>query len=271
MDAVIAIVADEAYAPAASALVRSIGATWQGANSPKLRIIGPPWADPKRLLLQETAAKAGCHLSFASAEHDTRLPLRSRWNRTIYCRLSLARTCGDVDRVLCLDSDMIALTSLHHLVFEQELGGAPVGATHDLCVEARECGPALGKNAYFNSGLLLVDVRRWKEMKIGDKAERILLTRGANLEYLDQDALNIALQDAWTVLDQRWNVFHFDELFKYSKLPAKLLTHGARVALRRLQETAACLHYVGPQKPWLHGYPEGTNLRRFAAHSGGRP
>src|SRR4051794_32703877 len=125
MDALIAIIADEAYASAASALVRSIGATWQHSNSPTLRIIGPTWSPLRRSLIQQTAARAGCNLSFASVEIDTNLPIRSRWNRTIYSRLSLARTCGDANRVLCLDSDLIALRSLHRL-FDQDLGQAPV-------------------------------------------------------------------------------------------------------------------------------------------------
>jgi lipopolysaccharide biosynthesis glycosyltransferase len=268
MNAVIAIIGDEAYAAAVAALIRSIGTTWQGADRPRVRIVGPTWSVSKRFSVQDVAAKAGCRAEFASVNPDMRLPLRSRWNRTIYSRLSLGRTCGDVERVLCLDSDMIAITSLHELLLEQDLEGAPVGATHDLCVEAREGDRTDPKDAYFNSGLLLVDVQRWEDMRIGEKAEQVLLTRGTALEYLDQDALNIVVKDSWTVLDQRWNVFHFNELISNDEVPADLLTHRQRAELQRLQKEARCLHYVGPQKPWIDGYPDGLNLQRFAAHAG---
>lgn len=265
MRGLICVVADENYAAPATTLVRSIGANWASMDRPSVRILGPAWSARARLRLSRQAERAGCTLSFFVASADASLPIAGHWNTSVYSRLRLGEACDDAERVICLDSDKVVLASLHELL-TVNLEGAILGAVKDLCLTAkRGCA-----SPYFNAGLLVVDTGLWIRERMGEQCRELLLRPGADLPYLDQDALNHVVRGRWLQLDSRWNVFHFDELKRDEDFPSDLLSDEATTRLNRLQRDAWSLHFVGPNKPWLSDYPEGRNRDRYLAHCGRR-
>ncbi|KAA9135537.1 glycosyltransferase family 8 protein [Microbacterium caowuchunii] len=154
-----------------------------------------------------------------------------------------------VERVLYIDADVVIADDVLPLT-EVELYGATVAAVRESQSPwaAGPLGPPwreLGLRpdaAYFNSGVMLIDVRRWRQRDIGRRALEVLRT--SSPRWGDQDALNTALQDDWIELPRRWNLQSAD-----------LRGETASWALWRADvEDAvadpAIVHYTERDKPW---------------------
>jgi lipopolysaccharide biosynthesis glycosyltransferase len=174
---------------------------------------------------------------------DVHLPLRIHYSRDIYTRLWVATFFDEtVDRVLYLDCDMVVVGSLDPL-WEADLHGRTVGA---VGIPGSTRGAHLGMAGdagYFNSGVMVIDLARWRRLSVFD---RLMAYIGDNSEKLidpDQDALNVTLEDDRTLLGYEWNVtspFYFDY-------------HDLRMAsteVSRIRAAARIIHFNGTSKPW---------------------
>jgi lipopolysaccharide biosynthesis glycosyltransferase len=147
-----------------------------------------------------------------------------------------------VQRAVYLDSDVLVRGDLSPL-FDLDLDGALFAAVTDFAV-ASAPHPLFGESIphYFNSGVLVLDVGRWRNAAF---AERVLGWAGAQqqvLPFLDQDALNAVAED-WYELEPRWNV---QQGFLWR--PA-LATEFASQR-EALYDGAVVLHFTGGTKPW---------------------
>lgn len=97
---------------------------------------------------------------------------------------------------------------------------------------------------YFNAGVLLIDVVKWKEHQYGRKIMNFLLQNADTgiLEASDQDAFNALLFDQWETLPISWNVQR--QMFK----DPKTYPEAADPAI---------IHYTSSWKPWdyLNDHP----------------
>jgi lipopolysaccharide biosynthesis glycosyltransferase len=161
-------------------------------------------------------------------------------SRIAYARLLIpALFQPNVRRVIYLDADVLVLSDLLPL-FTVDMDGAPVAAVCDLLDgELSRGNTAVGSlpkvAAYFNSGVLLIDLPRWREEKISERAYAYL-ARHPQSPFGDQDALNVACDGNWTRLDQRWN---FQDHFQ------------TRIIDLPPSQRPAIVHFVTGQKPWL--------------------
>jgi lipopolysaccharide biosynthesis glycosyltransferase len=170
----------------------------------------------------------------------------SHVSKMAYARLLIPRIVPEtVSRVLYLDVDLLVLEDLGPL-FETDLEGAAAGAVldfylHNMYVKGGfdpESQRATHPNYrglpsvrdYFNSGVLLIDLGRWRAEGISEKALDYL-NRFPRSPHMDQDALNFALRDRWKRLDGRWN----------------MQEHHLRKINRK--ETGIA-HFVTKGKPW---------------------
>jgi lipopolysaccharide biosynthesis glycosyltransferase len=156
-----------------------------------------------------------------------------------------------IRRAVYLDADVLVRRDLSDL-FRIELGDAVVAAAHDF--EVRSFDPdslELSQSEteysrpYYNAGVLVVDVPRWREAGVTDRAlER---ARTQFMPYADQDALN-ATVDRWTTLDDRWNV----QTRSIALAKRRLVTdRGRYLRERELYRSGAIWHFVGLNgKPW---------------------
>lgn len=116
----------------------------------------------------------------------------------------------NVNKIVYLDSDVIVRKEIKEL-YDTELGGKIIGAVPDE-ESNRERFDYLGipkGHKYFNSGVLLVDVQKWKDKEIDKKIEKEI-SKGRQFmkvyDYPDQDILNIVLYDDWKELNAGWNI-----------------------------------------------------------------
>jgi lipopolysaccharide biosynthesis glycosyltransferase len=145
----------------------------------------------------------------------------------------------DVDRFVYLDCDVVVRRDITAL-WDIELGQAIVGATIDYLstfaegVSNYEALGLSGDDAYFNSGVLVVDRRAWLRANV--TPDVVAATR-ANEDHLralskfpqyDQYGLNLVLHSRWRKLEAGWN-------------------YGSELAF---DPSVSIVHFNGHGKPW---------------------
>lgn len=160
-----------------------------------------------------------------------------------YARLLLPAILPDrIARALYLDADILVLDDLGP-IWEVDLGDAVVGSVVDerLDNQVKLGNTSLGGlplprvRDYFNAGVLLVDLARWRTERIPEKALEYLQSFPHSV-YSDQDALNVACDGVWKRLDPRWNYYQIDLEKSISDLSAA--------------ERPGIIHFHGCHKPW---------------------
>ena len=141
---------------------------------------------------------------------------------THYYRLFLVSILPEtIERILYLDCDMLVLNSLTSLWETQLNTNEITGSVQDTItktvsskayknVSAVPNWQQLGLNMndpYFNSGLLLIDINKWRENMISQKVIDITAQNFEHVLYFDQYGLNVVLRNKWKLLNTRYNSF----------------------------------------------------------------
>ncbi|WP_430462882.1 glycosyltransferase family 8 protein [Thalassolituus sp. LLYu03] len=131
---------------------------------------------------------------FENAKTDSNIPVAA------YFRLLLADYFGDIDRVVYLDCDTVITRSIEEL-FKLDMRGNVIAAVADPGV-GESVKNKLGVSAYFNSGVMLVDIKRFGLYK----SEMFnFLMQHERITFHDQCVLNYVLRDSWLALPDFWN------------------------------------------------------------------
>ena len=144
------------------------------------------------------------------------LPARPRLPREVFLRLLMDELLPfDLHRALWLDADVVVEASLaplwnhpfggHTIVAVQDYGGATLGTTGGTAETCRELGldPAA---PYFNSGVMLVDLARWRDEHVTEKVLAYTRRFSKLVVFGDQDGLNAVLTGRWAHAPLPWNV-----------------------------------------------------------------
>ena len=157
----------------------------------------------------------------------------------VYGRVIAAKILPEnVQRVIYLDCDMLVRVPIERL-YEMDMEGFPLAAVPDYAgaqimtrraiIDPRGIfDPAM---RYFNSGLLLMDIDKWRELRIDEKFTAAIEDGTLAKIYYDQDFLNLAFRENWLELDRFWNLL------------------DPRPAHESLNPNV--IHYTGEHKPWF--------------------
>ncbi len=128
--------------------------------------------------------------------------------KTAYYRIAIPELFrgSQIERLLYMDCDMIALDDVAKL-WTVDLGENIIAAVEDAGFHQRLEKMAIPAESmcYFNSGLLLIDVKKWLNLDVTTKVLRFIEENPDKLRFHDQDALNAVLHDRWTLLHPKWN------------------------------------------------------------------
>ena len=183
------------------------------------------------------------------AEFDG-LPKWGRMSLTTYHKLTLEEWLPSrVKKVIWLDADLLVLGDLARL-WEANLGSHLALAAQDILVPYvssrfgiaayRELG--LTRQArYFNAGVMLIDVARWRRDEVAAHAFDYLRRYHDRVFFWDQEALNAVLAGQWEVLDPRWN---------WNPLIDRL--SARKRALDKTMCDPWIIHFIGNLKPWTY-------------------
>jgi lipopolysaccharide biosynthesis glycosyltransferase len=274
---VVACGADDHYAQPLGVMLRSVRANLDAGRALVVYLldggIGP--AARKRLAESWRSGRITIHWLPVEESRFRGLPLWGRMPVSTYFKLLVPELLPDhVERALWLDCDLVALADVGPL-WDADSGGRHVLAAQDQVVPLvssrdgvagwRELG--LGVNAkYFNAGVMVVDLARWRRERIVEHVLDHLRRYRKRVVFWDQEGLNAVLSGAWGELDPRWN---------------HNVSVGAHRGRRRRPAGAAedepwILHFSGNLKPWVYpcGHPFHGSYFHYldqTAWSGWRP
>ena len=162
-------------------------------------------------------------------------------------------------RLLYLDSDIICDGNISEL-FDADLSGKPVGAIRDNALTDKVQSAKLGlpEGSYFNSGVLLIDTGKWKDLAITE-ATIAYVDKNPQLDFADQDALNAILIDQVMYLDSKWNY----------QINSKDIIRNNQVDIE-IPRQAILIHFVSSIKPW-HNIALPAAQRKFVHYKKSSP
>lgn len=176
-----------------------------------------------------------------------KLPASNIWSSAMYFRLvALDYLSANYDYALYLDADVICHSELNldiNLIKNSVCGVV----ADDLTVRSKS-GKRLElselNNSYFNSGVMLVNLKKWHELEITQQCFSLLSQPNAKYKYKypDQDVLNILLIDKKILLDSKFNTIYTLKNELHDK------THEKYKKI--ITDKVALIHYTGLTKPW---------------------
>jgi lipopolysaccharide biosynthesis glycosyltransferase len=175
----------------------------------------------------------------AAAPHQGRFPRQAAYP------ILLPELLPRVDRVLFLDVDVLVLDDVSKL-WQTDLEDRVFGAAPDAAVSTcsavrgvkgwRELG--IPEDAiYFNCGVLLIDLPRWREREITPRIHAYL-RKTEQVDFLHQEAVNAVAWNDWQPVDRRWNLL--------ASLDGRSHQSPARAEWR----DPGIVHFAGRIKPW---------------------
>ena len=174
----------------------------------KMHILCYHLTDENKEDLQEIATRYNNDIQFYDIDETIfkGFPISDQWPIVIYFRLMLPELLDkNIIKVLYLDCDILCRGNLNEL-FSTKMGDNAICATEDILSRFPALYNRLGYHPsynYFNSGVLLINVAKWKELELTKKCINYI---GSNkVRHPDQDALNAILFDKKMILDSRWN------------------------------------------------------------------
>ena len=165
----------------------------------------------KKLL--EFVEKYGASISFIELEKlenyfefsfDT-----NGWSSIVLARLLIDKLLPEeVERIIYLDGDTLILGDLFQL-WEEELGGKIIGMSPEPTVDSnRRDDLDLGSHSYHNAGVMLIDLRGWRDNNIGSKILSYYQNKNGQLFANDQDAINGGVKEYIKTLSIAYNYFN---------------------------------------------------------------
>jgi lipopolysaccharide biosynthesis glycosyltransferase len=248
----VACAAEGSYDAHSAAMLHSVVANAGGLRVEVHYLHGPEFPSRSVSLIAGMLDAAGAHGTFHEIGHErvAGLPVVDEFTVAMWYRIFLPELAPDADRVLYLDADTLAVDDLSPLA-EIDLGGYYLGAVTNVLMPHHLHRPEslglAGPEVYFNSGVLLMNL---EEMRRGEctRALHEYASGHPELEWPDQDALNVVLGSRRLALHPRWNAMNslrFDcarDVFA----PDELDEARRQPAIR---------HFEGPgdNKPWHRG------------------
>lgn len=179
---------------------------------------------------------------------------RSHVTPTALIKFELPNYFKDLDSILYMDSDIVVKSDISEL-FQIDLSDYYLAASYEFFEYLKRIQyslkRSLGKFFYFNSGIMLLNLRKMREENISEKLWDYKLNK-AKTTLMDQESLNAICASKTLHLPIKWN---FNPLFNNKSFVKYInkVYNSNYTALSDLIEDIKVIHYVGAKdKPWKY-------------------
>ena len=164
-----------------------------------------------------------------------KLPVYVHLPISMYFRFALPALLVDIDKLFYIDSDIICLKKADELfninMDEKIIAAVPSRKENDFRNKNLNLD---NKHMYFNSGMLVIDIKKWNEFDFLDKATKLLMDKSKKFLLPDQDVLNIL----------------FTKKVKYLSIIFNCFVDYRNCIDKVKNEDIILLHYSALPKPW---------------------
>jgi lipopolysaccharide biosynthesis glycosyltransferase len=164
-----------------------------------------------------------------------------------YVRLFLPELVSpDVRKLIYLDCDLLVCSDLEEL-WNTNLREHIVAAVPDAFSEDHGTLGFAENETYFNAGVLLINVERWRSARLTDNLVDYIRNNMSVLRHHDQDAINAVLRGSIMPLPLKWN-------FTPRHADADPTVLGmSRREFMPIRHKPGIVHFASGFKPWLNG------------------
>jgi len=264
--------ADDAYVMPLAVTLKSVCRNLAAGKEIRLFLLGGDIGDENWSMLERTLADEPIeiHLIQPNLGRVADLNISHHISHTAYFRLLTAELIpSDVNKVIYLDSDLYVkddITALWDLPLRQHY----CLATADIacpfidaklgCTNFRLANPYMaawrpipnyqelgldGAAEYFNSGVMVLNVKRWREENVGERLLKVLRDNRKHVWCWDQYALNVLFHGNWGCFEPRWN--QGAHVFEY---PSDAHAPIDRELWNEMKMNPAIVHFTTEFKPW---------------------
>lgn len=172
-------------------------------------------------------------------------PNPGNYSLATYLRLITATLLPNIEKALYLDCDLVVNGDIIEL-WNIDLTGYGAAGVPDAILSHNIIKDYIGydfiKEGYFNAGVLLLNLKYWRENDIQNKFFSFLKNHNARLN--DQDAINAVLHGKIKEIHPKWNCH-----VGYFAFPP-LVINEQKKYIKELWNKAIIIHFTGPAKPW---------------------
>lgn len=178
------------------------------------------------------------------------------WNSIVLARLILDKFLPeDVDKVLYLDGDTIVrgeLKELWNTNLEDYILAASIEPTVD---RERKMNLGLEYLPYYNAGVLLINLKKWREENVGKVILDFYKEHNGKLFANDQDAINGALAGKIYTVSPKYNFYNifYQYPYKFLEKLMKPVEYIGEETFDKAKENPTIIHYLGEERPWRKG------------------
>jgi lipopolysaccharide biosynthesis glycosyltransferase len=272
---------DSAYVWPACVAIHSVAGTWAASRLLHLYCLtDSTLTDRHRAALDAVSRANGATLDIVELDVDLPQEVEFPYENADYVSpFALGRLWApeiiNADRLLYLDCDIVACADVSALL-------RPIGSDYVIAaardvygpeIDAPHIGPPrfpFGRRAptfpFFNSGVLAIDVARWRDQKITGRAEAVIRDPARKAALNDQDTLNQVLDGRFEMLDPRWNVAPVTFIKK--TLDVEHIPGEKYIPVeyqRDLEDSPWIVHYLTDLTPWRVDFGDDPLGRRWHA------
>ena len=217
--------------------------------------------------LKNTADTFKAKIEFISVPEDkfSNVYLSGHVSKAAYFRLALTDILpNDIEKVIYLDVDLLVFDDIKK-IWQIDLKNLPLAAVPDYGIMASErlckqkqqvIGLSVGEK-YFNSGVLIVNLKEWRKENYTKQILEII--NNNKFPHHDQDALNKLFIHKWKEIELRWNVIP-PVFYLFNKV---MFNKKMRNSALEAKSNIAILHYAGSYKPWQFKMYNGFNDKYY--------
>lgn len=186
--------------------------------------------------------------------------IEGHFSKETYYRLVLPELLPNYDKVLYLDSDMIAMDDVAK-IYDEDIDGYLLAACHDADTAGLYNGYRKDKKEYtdkilklkepyqyFQAGVLLLNLKEFRKRYTTKQVLDFAVSE--KWQLLDQDILNKLCEGAVKYIDMSWNVMVDFAGIRINQIIA-LAPRWLNEMYQEARKNPKIIHYAGPQKPWF--------------------
>lgn len=179
----------------------------------------------KLVSISETYNRKIKFINFNQYKNSVKLNIGNSISINAYARLFITTMLNtDIEKVIYLDSDSIINNSLSDL-WSININEYYVAGVCDTVSDNAKLKISMNVNQqYINSGMLLVNLKKWREERVEEKFKNFIEYYDGNVFHHDQGVINGVLKDSFLILPPKYNAMttYFtmkrEEIMEYYKL-----------------------------------------------------
>jgi lipopolysaccharide biosynthesis glycosyltransferase len=211
--------------------------------------------DVDRLKELVTSYNTTINLYYIDKSVFDQMPTNWHCSHAIYNRFLLAKGLyGIADRVLYIDADIVCVGKIRELL-DIELDEQVIAVVQEketVFIQKQIEKLKLRHGKYFNAGMLCIDINKWEENDVTNKALELLVANYERFNLLDQDALNVILDGKVKFINSKWNFMC-----------------NLEKRIKEIPSDTVMIHYTSREKPWHRWciHPLAATFREYAGES----